>query len=248
MKKQYYLVVDVGNSFMKLAVFSNDHIVYVKSYNKILVKDIKQIRKKYPFKHAIYASVRKKQSQFIQHLSNNYHLIELNNRTKIPVTNLYKTPRTLGMDRLASVIGANKLNPGKNVLVIDMGTCVKYDFVDKDSQYHGGNIAPGLEMRLESMHILTSKLPKVKRALPDNILGKTTTEALQNGGVLGLKMEIECFIKTLTAQWGKIIIILSGGDSKYFGEIIESKIFVLPELVLFGLYEILKFNLSKKDL
>ena len=243
MDKQCYLIIDIGNSRIKLAVFRDDQIVFHKSYDKVLVRDLNTIRKKYPFENAIYSSVRKSQPGFVQHLKKNYHLLQLTSRTKIPLKNNYKTPGTLGMDRLATVIAANDLYPGKNNLVIDMGTCLKYDFVDKKGVYHGGNIAPGLEMRLESMHILTSKLPRVKRALPKELLGRTTREAMQNGAVLGIKLEIERFIKTLTAERGKINTILTGGDSKYFGEILESKIFVLPELVLFGLYKALRYNL-----
>ena len=243
MHSTYYLVIDIGNSRIKLAVFKADQIVYNKSFEKILVSDIKRLQKRFPFAEAIYSTVRERNPRFLQHLSRNYHLIQLTSRTKVPVKNLYKTPGTLGMDRLASVIAAYKMYPRNNNLVIDMGTCVKYDFVDKDGNYHGGNIAPGLDMRLKSMHLLTSKLPNVKRALPKGLLGRSTKEAMQNGAVLGLKMEIEHFIKTLTAERGKINIILTGGDSKYFGEILESKIFVLPELVLFGLYKTLRYNL-----
>lgn len=236
------LIVDIGNSFIKLAVYKDRVLVFKKSLKTVLVRDIKAIYKKYGFNHVIVSTVRQNNPRFVQHLNKNYHLLLLSHKTKIPIENTYKTPKTLGLDRLAGAVGGFNVFPKKNVLIVDLGTCAKYDFVDKDGVYHGGNIAPGLEMRLESMHILTSKLPRVKRSKKNEILGKSTTEALQNGGVFGLKSEIEGFIKTLTKKKGKITVILTGGDAEYFGEMIESKIFVLPNLVLSGLNEILLYN------
>lgn len=237
----HHLVLDIGNSRIKLAVFRKDKIVRHMIFDRLRVKDIQAVKKTYPFEWVIFSSVRASNPYVIQHLSKNYHLIELNSNTKTPLKNLYKTKNTLGMDRWASVIGAHSRFPNKNVLVIDMGTCVKYDFVDARGNYHGGNIAPGLQMRLESMHVMTGKLPLVSKKYNSDFLGKSTKQALQNGAVWGLKLEIEGFIKTLTEKWPDITIILSGGDSKYFGEIVESKIFVLPELVLIGLNETLKY-------
>ncbi len=242
------LVVDIGNSFIKLAVFKGTKLVYKEQFGKVKVATIQGLKLKYGFLYCIFSTVRTKQPYFLRHLDRNFHLIQMNHKTKIPIKNLYTSPKTLGPDRLAAAIGAHQLYPGKNVLTIDLGTCIKYDFIDSKSQYHGGNIAPGLEMRLESMHILTSKLPRVNRAFNKNLLGKNTKEALQNGAVWGIKCEIERFIKTLTTIWGDIIIILSGGDSIYFGEIIESKIFVLPDLVLSGLNETLRYHRILKKL
>lgn len=235
------LVVDIGNTLIKLAVFKQRKCLYTKAYSKVLVRDIKVLDDKYAIEVVIVSTVRKKIPFFIQHLSKNYHLILLDYKTKIPIKNLYKTPKTLGLDRLAAVVGAHMAYPSKNALVIDLGTCVKYDFIDNHGQYHGGNIAPGLEMRLEAMHQMTSKLPRVQKR-KNNVLGKSTTEALQNGGVWGLKSEIEGFIRTLTKSRGKITVILTGGDAEYFGDMIESKIFVIPNLVLMGLNEILLYN------
>jgi len=236
------LIIDIGNSFIKLAVYIDNKIVFKQSRKNYLVRDIKAFQRKYGFKDVILSTVRQNNPRFVQHLDKNYHLLLLSYKTKLPIINAYKTPKTLGLDRLAGAVGGFKAFPKKDVLVIDLGTCAKYDYIDKEGIYHGGNIAPGLEMRLESMHILTSKLPRVERNYKNNLLGKSTTEALQNGAILGLKSEIEGFIKTLTKKRGKITVILTGGDAEYFGEMIESKIFVLPNVVLNGLNEILLYN------
>lgn len=240
------LVFDIGNTLIKVAVFNKRKCVFKKAYNRVLVRDIQALDDKFAINAAIVSSVRKKSPRFIQHLSKNYHLILLDYKTKIPIVNLYKTPKTLGLDRLAAVVGAHMNYPKKNNFVIDLGTCIKYDFIDNTGHYHGGNIAPGLEMRLEAMHQMTSKLPRVKKSKKNSILGRSTTEALQNGGVWGIKSEIEGFIKTLTKSKGKITVILTGGDAEYFGDMIESKIFVIPNLVLNGLNEILLYNQELK--
>jgi len=239
------LIVDIGNSFFKLAIFRDDEMVFFKRFVKVRVKDLNEIRKKFPFQSAIVSSVRKKNAYFIQHLKHNYHLTILSNKTKVPVKILYTTPSTLGLDRLAAVVGAINKFPKKNVLVIDIGTCMTYDYVDKFKNYHGGNISPGIELRLNAMHHFTSALPLVRRKKNKDILGKSTKEALQNGAVLGIKLEIERFIKTLTKKKGQMAVILTGGDAQYFGEMLESKIFVDPNLVLKGLNEILKYNFVK---
>ena len=190
----------------------------------------------------IISSVRKEMPVAIQQLSKKYHHILLNYKTKIPIVNAYKTPRTLGLDRLAGAVGAHSLYPKKNILILDLGTCIKYDYIDKGGIYHGGNIAPGLNMRIESMHHFTSKLPLVKKKFNENIIGNSTISALQNGAVWGIKCEIEGFISYLTQKKQKFSTILTGGDAQYFGEIIDSKIFVVPNLVMIGLNEILLLN------
>lgn len=244
-KEENYLVIDIGNTRIKTTVFRNDKIVFSRVDKNILVRDIREIAGKYPFTHVIYSSVRKKEPRFLEHLKRHYSVFAFDNSIALPINNRYKTPATLGMDRLAGAVGAYNKFPDKNILIVDMGTCIKYDFLNAKGEFMGGNIAPGLEMRLESMHIMTSALPREKAQFNADLIGKTTSEALQNGAVWGIKLEIEKFIETLTAKVGQLHVILSGGDSKYFGEILESQIFVLPELVSFGLYKTLKYNILK---
>ncbi|NNF20890.1 MAG: type III pantothenate kinase [Saprospiraceae bacterium] len=236
------LVVDIGNTFIKIAVFEKDVLVYTEKFRQFRVKDLKNLRKKYPFTLCISSSVRKSDPYFIQHLSRNYHLLLLSHKTKVPIKNLYKTPKTLGLDRLAAVVGATNQYPGKNILVIDIGTCMTFDFIDKERNYLGGNISPGVELRLNAMHHFTSSLPLVQRKNNKDILGKSTKEALQNGAFHGLKYEIEGFIKNLTKKNRSLTVILTGGDAVNFGETLESKIFVDPNLVLKGLNDILTYN------
>jgi len=166
----------------------------------------------------------------------------LSHKTKVPIKNLYGTPKTLGLDRLAVMVAAAVTYPGKSALVIDIGTCMTYDYLEEGKNYLGGNIAPGVELRLKGMHHFTSALPLVDRAFNQEQLGKSTKTALQNGAVWGIKLEIEAFIKTLTKKRGKMVVILTGGDASYFGEQLDSKIFVAPNFLLKGLNAILEYN------
>ncbi|NNE27961.1 MAG: type III pantothenate kinase [Saprospiraceae bacterium] len=236
------LVVDIGNSRIKTAIFEGREMIDFQIFETLRVTEIKQIEKKYAFKYCIMSSVRSKQPYFVQYLSRNYDLIVLDHKTKTGLKSLYKTRKTLGRDRIAASVGGANTFKNKNVLVIDLGTCIKYDFVSKEGIYEGGNIAPGLFMRLEAMHNFTSQLPLVKPKWNENLLGKSTKEALQNGAVRGISYEIADFIKTLTKKKGRFQVILTGGDADFFARTLESKIFVDPYLVLKGLNDILLYN------
>ncbi len=213
-------------------------MLFFESRKKWLVKDLKELKSKFDYNAGIISSVKKAEPKFRNYLDKNINLIVLSHTTKIPITNLYKTPKTLGKDRLAAVIGAHKNYKG-NKLVIDSGTCTKYDFIDKKGQYLGGNIAPGLEMRLQAMHHFTDKLPSVKVKQPKSILGTTTKEAINNGAVYGIILEIEAMISRLKAEKGQINVILTGGSASFLGQFVKSKIFVDTNLVMKGLNEII---------
>lgn len=171
--------------------------------------------------------------------------IWLNHTTPLPIVNKYKTPETLGKDRLAAVVGGWFLSDRRPCLVIDAGTCITYDFISGQGEYLGGNIAPGLEMRYEAMHTFTHALPKVEKPTSkreDQYLGDDTQTALQLGGVIGIENEIKGYRKALKKSFGKINIILTGGDAEYLAGRLKTKIFVYPDLVLFGLIQILGYQ------
>ena len=166
----------------------------------------------------------------------------LDHTTNIPIVNLYKTPKTLGNDRLASVIGAQHLYPNKNIAVIDLGTCIKFDFIDKKRRYIGGNISPGVRMRIQAMHDYTSQLPIVDLKYNNSILGNSTESALQNGAVRGTIFEIESFIRRIKKKYGKLFVVFTGGDADFFASYINYEIFVNQNLILEGLNKIIHNN------
>lgn len=236
------LCIDIGNTFTKLAIFDQQEILYFKSNKKWLVGDIKKLVTKFSVDWAIISTVKKSNPRYFTYLDKHTQLIQLTHKTKIPITNNYSTPKTLGRDRLAAAVGAFASYPKKNNVIIDIGTCVKFDYIDKNGTYFGGNISPGVEMRLKAMHHFTAALPSIKRKHPKNLLGLSTEEAMNNGAVLGVVFEIEAFIRRLKAEKGSINVILTGGGASFFGDFVKSKIFVDSLLILKGLNKIASYQ------
>ena len=236
------LCIDIGNTRTKLAIFDQQELKYHQAKVKWLVSDFKKLVSKFRIDRSIISSVKKSKPRYFNYLHKNTQLIELTHKTPVPIINKYGTPKTLGRDRLAAAVGAYASYPKKNNAIIDIGTCVKYDYIDKNGTYFGGNIAPGVEMRLKAMHHFTAALPSIKHKQPKNLLGLSTGEAMNNGAVLGVVFEIESFIRRLKAEKGSINVILTGGGASFFGEIVKSKIFVDSLIILKGLNKIASYQ------
>ena len=234
---KYNLCIDIGNTRIKSAVFNKDKLVE-KFYLENVFEDIIE---KYDIDNCIISSVRKKIPDNIYRIKNKVkRFIVLCHKTKLPITINYKTPETLGRDRIAAAIGAKKIFPEDNCIVIDAGTCITYDFIDKDNVFQGGNIAPGILMRMKAMNSFTNNLPLEKIEYNDDPLGKSTKEALQNGALRGTFWEISSFIQLIIDKFGDSKVIFTGGDLKYFVNHFKTPIFANPNLVFIGLNEIIK--------
>jgi type III pantothenate kinase len=186
----------------------------------------------------------KNDKDVISKLIQERHFIYLDHFTPLPISINYLTPQTLGMDRLAAIVGGFSQFE-KNVLVIDIGTCVTYDYLDHQSVYQGGAISPGLQMRMRAMSHYTSQLPDISQHwenIPLEELGKSTQGCLMVGAFEGLLKEIEGFIDDYKKDNGELHVILTGGDSKYFESKLKATIFADFNLVLTGLNTILNFN------
>lgn len=170
--------------------------------------------------------------------------IELSHEVPLPISIVYTTPETLGRDRIAAACGAKANHPGKNCLVISAGTCMTMDMLLGSGVYLGGNIAPGLRMRLQAMHEYTARLPLVEPGHPDLPFGDSTVHAIQNGAGLGMVMEIEGIFQRAKDAFGEVLIVMTGGDAVFLADRIESQIFVAPELVTQGLFQIIAFNVK----
>ncbi len=235
------LCIDIGNSFYKVAVFESK-IRTFERFEKFLIRDLKAIHAEWAFERVILSSTRKDNKILLNHLEKNYDFIHLSHKTKLPFTNLYETPKTLGRDRIAGIAGAQKMFPKTNCLVIDAGTCITYDFINRQGKYLGGNIAPGARMRLRAMDEFTDKLPLASYKFNKDILGKTTNHALENGAMWGTICEMEAFMERIDLKYKDLNVILTGGDASLFAQKLKRKIFVSPELVMIGLNEILEYN------
>ena len=238
------LCIDAGNTRVKIAIFNGDgSLLETKVYNTLEKKVLDEIAMKFPCKNAIISSVSPLQNETITSLKTQINqLLFLNADLPIPIKNLYKTPESLGNDRLAGIIAASVLFPKENILVVDAGTCITCDFITQNKDYLGGNILPGILMRFKSMANYTAQLPLVEKAEIDFFIGNTTITSIQTGVLHGVLHEIKGFIEQYEKEFEKIRVIVTGGDAPYFESQLKNKIFVQPDLVLIGLNEILNYN------
>ena len=162
--------------------------------------------------------------------------------TPVPITNRYRTPETLGSDRLAAVIGASSLKPGKDLLIIDAGTCITYEVIDARGNYWGGNIAPGMQMRLRALHEFTARLPLIEAEGEVPGMGYNTETAIRSGVLRGMKYEIEGYIKSMRSKFPHLLVFLTGGDHINFDTNIKNIIFTDKYIVPRGLNKILDYN------
>ena len=237
-----YLTIDVGNTRTKAVVYDAAGLLLdsiIAEGNELA--PIKELVRRNNIEHVIVSTTGIREWK-LSELGIKGKNIELSHEVPLPISIVYTTPETLGRDRIAAACGAKAYYPGKNCLVINAGTCMTMDLILGTGVYLGGNIAPGLRMRLQAMHEYTAKLPLVEPAWPELAFGDSTAHALQNGACLGMIMEIEGIFQRAKDAFGEVLIVMTGGDSSFLADRIESQIFVAPELVTQGLFQILAFN------
>ncbi|MCB0668897.1 MAG: type III pantothenate kinase [Saprospiraceae bacterium] len=240
------LTIDIGNSRTKLAVFTGKSIQHIEYLDKLTISHIRRTIKKFDVSYVIVASVQHLTKSMSSFIGSSENIFLLSTEMKLPFEIKYKTPKTLGLDRLSGMAGAWSLFPRQNSLVVDAGTCIKYDIIREDAKYLGGNIAPGLTMRLKAMHLLTDRLPQVEPYERYLAMGTDTKSALQVGACTGALMEVRGFIEEYKKTFDKLNILLTGGDGHFFVNNLKTKIFAAPNLVLQGLNEILDYNVQKQ--
>jgi type III pantothenate kinase len=241
-----YLIIDLGNTNKKLALFENDVLVKLKVFREISLPVIKSFIQKYPLiRHCILSSVIPHPRSIEKFLQRTFPCILLDENTPLPITNIYRTPETLGKDRLsAAVAGAAKF-PGQDVLIVNLGSCITYDFVNSRNEYLGGAISPGMEMRFKALNTFTGKLPLITHKETETLLGIDTESSILSGVVNGIIHEIEGTVSQYRKQFRKLKVILSGGDLNYFDKRLKISIFAVPNIVIEGLNQILAFNVKK---
>lgn len=175
-----------------------------------------------------------------------FKILFLDENTPIPIINRYKTPHTLGKDRLAAVVGAFTLNPGRPSLVIDAGTAVTFDLITAAGEYLGGNISPGLTTRFRSLHHFTSRLPLLDEKGEELFFGNDTETAIRSGVLHGLVYEIEGYIARVKKEYADVSYFLTGGDANLLASRLKNVIFALPNLVMIGLNRIVEYNVENK--
>ncbi|MGV6845564.1 MAG: type III pantothenate kinase [Lutibacter sp.] len=240
------LIIDVGNTNCKLAVFVKNKLLHTEKINsKNLVKHCEVLVKKYDCEQAILSSVGFLKKSEIKCLSEKINLIILNESTKIPIKNNYATPKTLGTDRIALAVAANFLYPKKNTLIIDAGTCITYDFVSDNGVYQGGAISPGIEMRYKSLNYFTNSLPLLKAKLEKELIGNNTNKSIHIGVSSGVINEIDSFIQQYRKKNKDLTVVLTGGAINFLKNKLKNVIFANPNFLMIGLNQILTYNLDK---
>ncbi|MCW3804232.1 type III pantothenate kinase [Plebeiibacterium marinum] len=241
------LVIDQGNTFIKIGVFDKGKLIYFNSYqffdenitqcienpDKISKVIISSVKSAYPSAAEIHQLLAIKASTPI---------LFLNNNTPVPIKNNYETPKTLGKDRIAALVGASLSNPGFPKLVIDAGTAITIDYLDEHNTFLGGNISPGIQTRFNALHQNTGQLPQLKLNTETSFLGRNTANAIHSGVQNGVIFEIDQYINHFNTLNINTKTILTGGDAYFFAKNLKNPIFVNPNLVLTGLNTILEYN------
>lgn len=236
------LVIDSGNSAAKVGIFDQQKLVG--KFTFIALEELYSFVRSASYENLLISSVNADAQEIASQAVINGKKFILKKGLPLPLNNLYATPDTLGMDRLAGVCGALELFPGSNNLVIDAGTCITYDFVDKMRNYRGGSISPGLNMRFRAVHTFTAKLPLVTAKAGVGLIGDSTESSIQSGVVNGLLAEIEGIVRQYEVNFPDLRVILCGGDAGFFENQLKASIFAVPDLVLIGLNSILIHNVN----
>lgn len=238
------LIVDVGNSLIKYAIFNQECLVkkWIVTYEKF-EEALEILKKEYPqINAAIVASVGRLSKESLENLKDFTRVMILNHDLKLPFKNNYQTPTTLGVDRIALVAAATAQYSYKNVLIIDAGTCITYDFIDAKNVYLGGAISPGVKMRYKALNNFTAKLPLLETEKPKSLIGNSTSQAIHSGIINGVIMEIDGIIDAYKLKYSDLTVILTGGDADFLSKQLKNSIFANPNFLLEGLNVLLEFN------
>lgn len=241
------MIIDIGNTVAKLVAFDGDEpIEEIRTSNDSL-SALGAFAAKYAFTHGIVGTVKELTAEAEEQLRKlHIPILHFSHETPVPITNRYRSPKTLGADRLAAAVGARSLKPGKDLLIIDAGTCITYEVIDAKGNYWGGNIAPGMQMRLRALNEFTAKLPLVSAEGNVPGMGYDTETAIRSGVLRGMKYEIEGYIRSMRSKYPKLLVFLTGGDKINFDATIKSIIFADKFIVPRGLNKILDYNHDKK--
>lgn len=235
------LVIDSGNTRIKVALFNNAKMVLKESFDH--VANLGVFLKSIEFTHLLVSSVSIDPQEIITLTHNTGKKLILNHQLPLPIKLNYATPQTLGMDRIASACGAFEVFPNQNCLVIDAGTCINTEFINSSATYLGGSISPGINMRFKAMHTFTQSLPLLSASESTPPLTGNSTEACMQSGVLnGVLAEVNGMIEHYQQQYENLKVILCGGDYPLFENKLKHAIFVAPDLVLTGLNRILRYH------
>lgn len=237
------IAIDIGNTLTKIHFFENNEWIKKSIFSNEEEKAIYETIKSINSEKTIISSVSKFGDELAKSLTNS---LILNHKTKLPFKIKYKTPKTLGIDRIALTAGAHHFFPNQNCLIIDLGTCITYDFLNSKNEYLGGAISPGMAIRLQSLNNYTSKLPLIKLDSiinnKVNLIGESTEESIASGIFYGIFAELNGMINKYQENYKDLTVLMTGGDSDFFALHLKNKIFANSNLQAIGLNHILNYN------
>ena len=235
------LIIDIGNSITKVAIFKGKEIFLLSKIKKFSLKNIQKFVANKEISSSIISSVKKNDIE-IFNVVDFYNGIIFKKDTLVPIKNSYKTTNTLGSDRLAAVVGAYSLYPKKEIIVFDAGTCLTIDRISNKGEYIGGRISPGIDMRYKALNTFTDNLPLVKKDKVIPVIGDDTKSSIIVGVQKGILDEVNSIMFGYKLENPSMIFLITGGDCFFFEKELKNTIFAHPNLVLIGLNEILDFN------
>ncbi len=237
------IAIDIGNTRIKYAVFEDKNLIQTFLLDQLDSDTIAYLQDNHQAQAVIVSSVVEVEEAILSKLRERFDVfMELSQSLKLPFTSLYKTPETLGNDRIAAIAGGQALYPQKDLLLIDAGTAITYDLLKAGMQHQGGNISPGLSMRFKALNAFTNKLPLVQRRVDNPLMGLSTEEAIRSGVQEGIRNEINGYIDYYKKRYSGLKVILTGGDANFFDKTLKNTIFVNLNLNLIGLNRILLYN------
>ncbi len=239
------IVVDSGNTYAKIGWFEGPELIRFEV--RLSFDQLTEAVRSSSAGHIMYSSVGKDVEEFRRAIQPNAFVLNLDSQTPLPIIKEYETPATLGADRIAAAVGAGYLHPGEDLVVIDMGTCITYDYLDREARFQGGLISPGVRMRFKAMHTFTQRLPLVEPEPAPTLIGKNTRHAMLSGVMNGLTAEINGLIEAYRVLSPACRVVLCGGDVPFFESLLKPPIFVVPQLVLIGLNRILLHNVALQN-
>ena len=238
------LVIDIGNSRVKLFLFKNDKITFRSLCNhNEFIKTLQTLPFKEEIINVISSTVSVNYDDIIELNFKNSNYFKLSNKNlKLPFQNNDKTLNSLGQDRLALVSSAVSSYPQTNTLIIDIGTCITYDFIDSKNIYHGGAISPGFNLRYSSLNDHTSNLPLLEFKEIDKLIGSNTEDSIHSGIYNGIIAEINYHIEKLFIDYNDLNVVITGGSSKFLLNRIKNAIFADQDFIAVGLNYIINYN------
>lgn len=235
--------IDIGNTQSKIGWYVQNECKFTAIVDDVVGPEhLNLFDSSIELESVVISSVHRSDRINLEAFSAHCEVFEVNHRSDLPIVLDYETPETLGIDRICGVVAARRLFSGQDCLVIDAGTCITYDLINKEGTYLGGSIHPGVQMRLDAMHHGTARLPKLNfnPSLPET--GKSTAGCMQVGAGLGAIGEMNHLIGLYRSKYPQLQVVLTGGMQSFFEQHVENAIFAAPNLVLDGLNAIWLHN------